>query len=146
MDRRVSADAGFTLIELMISIAVLAALATSVTLSISRPGSDNTRDATAFQDLHERLQRTAVTSQSLVGLALDDTGYQRLAWTGDWVTQGPDVGWRGDVILLEPRRPDVVLRYAPSGQSTPFLIRFSAATGSTLCRNRGWGALECRGG
>ncbi len=149
MERRVSRDgaAGFSLIELMVVVAVLAILTTSITLSASRPRDGNASDWGRFSALHARLQDQAVLSRQLLGLSVTQDGYQRLRWAGgDWQVLGDRVAWRDEVVLIEPFSALAPLEFAPSGQVTPMRARFQAGEAVRLCQNDGWGPVSCVAG
>ena len=129
----------------MISVAVLAALAATVTLSVARPGSDTRTDWSMFRDVHDRMRQEAAMSGTLRAVHIDETGYQPLRWSGAWQEEGPRRSWRGDVAVLRPFRGDAPIEFAPSGQVTRFQIRFGGETGARLCESDGWGPMTCRG-
>jgi general secretion pathway protein H len=149
MDRRVSRDgtAGFTLIELMIVVTVLAILTTSITLSASRPRDGSASDLGRFQATYGRLQDQAVLSRQLLGLSVTEDGYQRLRWAGgEWQTLGDRVAWRDEVVLIEPVSRLAPLEFAPSGQVTLMRVRFRAGEVVRLCQSDGWGPVSCVAG
>jgi type II secretion system protein H len=141
MDGRLArSDRGFTLIELMIAVAVMASLATAVTLSVARPSGDAQTDLRRFTEMHDRLRTEAAISRQLLAVAVDATGYQRLAWDGTaWQQVGPAMTWSGPVAVRVPFRSDTPIEFAPSGQVTPFQLQFE----SRLCESDGWGPVAC---
>ncbi len=146
MDRRIGIDAGFTLIELMIAVAVLALLTTTVSLSVNRPRTAMASDAVRFQALHARMREQAVLSRQILGLAVDGDGYQRLRWSeGEWRTVGDRGRWRGPVAVLAPFDRSAPLEFAPSGQATRLRLRFDGG-GGRVCEGGGWVAVTCRAG
>lgn len=146
MDRRVTAEQGFTLIELMIAMAVLAALATTVTLAIARPDGTERGDWARFVELHDRVRAEAAVSQQLLALAVDGQGYQRLTWADGWEEAGPRVAWQQPVTVLVPFRGDQPLEFAPGGQVTQFRLQFGTGSVTRTCESDGWGPVTCRGG
>lgn len=149
MERRVNTEstAGFTLIELMIVMTVLAILTTSITLSASRPRDGNASDWGRFSTLYARLQDQAVLSRQLLGLSVTEDGYQRLRWAGgDWQTLGDRVAWRDEVVLMEPFSRLAPLEFAPSGQVTQMRVRFKSGEVVRICQSDGWGAVSCVAG
>jgi len=148
MDRRIKQpDAGFTLIELMIVVALLAILTTSVSLSASRPRAGVESDVTRFQAVHERLRDQAILSRQTLGLKLSETGYQTLRWTGSgWIVTGADHDWRQSVAILRPFNLQAPLQFGASGQVTAVQVKFSGSGQDFLCSSTGWTKLSCNAG
>ena len=139
--------AGFTLIELMIVVAVLALLTTTLSLSVNRPRGGQSADWARFEAVHNRLRQEAVLARQITGLSVSPEGYQRLRWSdGDWRKVGDLVGWRDAVMVLEPFDAAAPLEFAPSGQSTALRIRFEAGAGNVICEGDGWSPVSCGAG
>ncbi|KMW59443.1 General secretion pathway protein H [Candidatus Rhodobacter oscarellae] len=145
MDRRLSSDAGFTLVELMVVVAMLALLSVSAVLSLSRPSAE-ARDWARFQALHDRLRAEATLSRQRIGLAVSATGVQRLSWDNDWQTASEPQPWHGAVTLQTPPAAEATIVFTPSGQTTPIRLQFKTPNGATQCATEGWGPLTCAGG
>ena len=144
MDGRITPDAGFTLIELMIAVTVLALLTTTVSLSVNRPSAGAGSDFARFQGVHARLAEQAVLSRQVLGLRVDADGYQRLAWRGGkWVSDGDRARWRNGVAVLQPFDLTAPLQFAPSGQVTRLKIRFEADEQVMICESDGWAGVSC---
>lgn len=130
----------------MIVVSVLALLTTTISLSASRPRSAMASDFGRFQAVHAQLKDQAVLSRNIMGLTIDANGYQRLRWNGqDWQALGARVSWRGQTTIVSPRGESTVLQFAPSGQVTPFRLRFDDGGRTVLCQADGWGAATCAG-
>ena len=147
MEPRISeAQAGFTLIELMIVVTILSLLTLSVSLGLNRPRGDRAQDWSRFAALHGQLRAQAVLSGELLGLTVDEGGYQRLRWQGgDWQPQGGRGEWRDPVAVIFPadRRAPVI--FGPGGQSTAINLRFGIGTAATACVSDCWSAVSCTG-
>ena len=67
-------EAGFTLVELLVSIAVLAVLALGATLALPRGSAPAQRDMALFQRQFEQMRQLAITGQSSRGLVIGPEG------------------------------------------------------------------------
>jgi len=143
MDRRLSRDSGFSLIELMIAVAVLAILSTTVVLSVARPQSGSQSDQVRFQKTYERIRRDAIISQEVYAMTISDAGFQRLVWRGSWQNVGTLVDWRGEVSVLQPFDRETPIEFTPSGQATPVRVQFLENDQSVMCVSDGWEPLKC---
>ena len=143
MDRRLNQDRGFSLIELMIAVAVLAILSTTVVMSVSRPQSGSQSDLVRFQKAYERVRRDAIISREVTALAIRATGYQRLVWRDGWQELGTSVNWKGEVSVLQPFDRDAPTEFTPSGQVTALRIQFLENDQTTMCVSDGWEPLKC---
>ena len=143
MDRRLNQDRGFSLIELMIAVAVLAILSTTVVMSVSRPQSGSQSDLVRFQKAYERVRRDAIISREVTALAIRATGYQRLVWRDGWQELGASVNWKGEVSVLQPFDRDAPIEFTPSGQVSALRIQFLENDQTTMCVSDGWEPLKC---
>ncbi len=146
MDRGLGRDAGFTLIELMIAVTVLALLTTTLTLSASRPRGQAASDAARFEAVYRRLRAEAVLSRQVLALAVDAGGYRRLEWRAGWHERGDAVHWQGEVAVLDPADFRAPLQVLPSGEATPFRLRFSQGGVVRICASDGWAPVTCAPG
>jgi len=148
MDRRINvSESGFTLIELMIVVAVLAILTVSVSLSVTRPRAGIESDVTRFQAVHERLRSQAILSRQIQGLRLTNDGYQALRWDGaDWQDSGGQVSWRQNVAVQIPFDLTAPVQFGPSGQVTAVQVRFEGNGRALICASDGWAKLSCDAG
>lgn len=150
--------AGFSLVEVMIVVAVLSVLSVAAGLSVGRTGPVRENDAEAFATAYEAGQLAAILARHPRALALTDTGWTPLEpdpdAPGGWRTAGPEralVGaWREgatgaplrSAVVGAETQADVV--FLPDGQTTPVDLRFIARAGERRCAADGWGTLACR--
>lgn len=121
-----SASPGFSLLELLVAVAVTATLATGVTL-VASYGRRTPGDAAAFAGLVERESAAAVLSATPRALRLTASGVEPLAWRdGLWSPTGGGLAWRA-TVEAEAAWPFLVL-FWPDGRTGPFALRFADAT------------------
>jgi len=139
--------AGFTLVELMIVVAVLSLLTLSVTLGVNRPRVPGSQDWARFQRLHDRLREQAVMGQRTLGVQFRDTGYQRQVRTAaGWQDEGPAGSWTRPVRIERPFGATDRVTFLPNGQSTPVRVAFAGADATqaeTVCSTDGWDPVAC---
>jgi prepilin-type N-terminal cleavage/methylation domain-containing protein len=160
MDRGVTAgQGGFTLVELLIVVAVLALLSVGAGFSTGRVAAGRAGDAARFAALHERLREAAVFERRPAALSLEAGGWRRLTPDADsptgWRAAGETGRFRGETrfageggTLGRPgadalEQPDLV--FLPGGASTPFRVSFISGDGVIRCDSDGWTGLSCRG-
>lgn len=148
---RSASQAGFTLIELMICVAIISVLAVGATLSLGRVGSAADTDLDRFRRLHDTARDLAIREQSRRGLDLDAQGL-RIAQLGPegWQRGDRGIAWRGQVNLSRPvaaepslpGTPDIV--FLGNGRSSAFTLTFTIRGGPVRrCRSDGWRGLTC---
>lgn len=147
---RASADAGFSLIELLVVIVVLSVLAVGAVLATGRGTSQTggAADMARFHDQFTTMQALAIQGRETRGLVVQGKGL-RTARPGPegWKVSETIQLWRGRVAFrgtgeqYEPGAPDI--RFLPNGRTSAFSIGF--ATGGR-CESNGWSGLTCDAG
>jgi len=147
-------DAGVTLVELLVVVAVLAVLGVSSSLLAFRgDGADAARsDLAWFQANYDRARLLAIEGRSPQGLNVTAQGLQRLVVRAErWQGDPPARRWQGRVTLAAQGAvalhgaPDIML--LANGQTTPFSINFNdRGRAGQRCESDGWTGLQCSGG
>lgn len=142
-----SGQAGVTLIELVVVVAVMASLAAGVSLMVGRGAGPEDGDLSRFVRTYEQNRNLAVLERQMRGLFLEPAGSrQALKQDGSWGDPGRLQRWSGRVShLIEGTRPDPNvpdILFLPSGQTSAFVITF----GARQCRSDGWTGLRCDAG
>lgn len=142
-----SRDAGVTLIELVVVVAVMAVLGAGLSLAVGRAASSADADMAQFRQQYEQLRAQAVHARHRYGLSVTPKGRHMMArHGGTWQDLGPPRSWRAAVHYADRHRraapgvPDI--QFLPNGQTSAFTISF----GSRRCQSDGWTGLTCDAG
>jgi type II secretion system protein H len=143
-------SAGFTLIELVVVVAVLSVLAVGAGLVAS--GSERSAaqsDVQRFQRLVEVTRARAIQARQVQGLFVTTRGFQAGVETADgWEKPRHETRWRGSVSLqVKTRRrtqdqPPIVL--LPDGRISAFTLIFTPDNSTRIvCRSDGSAGVSC---
>lgn len=146
---------GFSLLEMVVVVAIIATLSVGASLAISPRG--KTADAPRLAAAYGALRDAALLGQAPRGLRLVRGGWQvlvpREGAEGGWQISGKPMEFRsearfegeGGPMLPAPEgappSPDIV--FLPDGEVTPFEAVFVTAATITACRSQGLAGLDC---
>lgn len=146
--------AGFTLLEMVVVVAVMATLTLAATLSVGRRAGPS--DAAHFAGAYRGLMDAALLGQEARGLRVMPAGWQVLrpvAPGKGWQASGPVQKFRDAVVfegadgpILARERPDPPvpdLVFLPDGKLTPVTVRFTSGGRVMVCRAVPLSGLDC---
>jgi len=131
-------EAGFTLVELMVTLFVIGLIGASILLTLPDRGASVSDEAETLAARLRRAQEHAVIMNRQVDVALDARGYRfrelgRHGWR-DMDADGPFAAksW-GEGVSAQIVGPDVSrgVRFDPAGGANPVVIRLFRASRST---------------
>ena len=142
-----SGDAGVSLLELMVSVAVMAILAVGVGLSTGAavPGAE--RDAQRFQRTFDQSWALAIMARQEQGLEITPRGLTLSRRTPEgWDEARMLYDWRGQARLTSSSPVPVGtprIRLRADGGTSAFALSFSGGGTAWRCASDGWSRLSC---
>lgn len=145
-------SAGFSLLEVVVVVAVLAVLSVSVSFAVGRGPSAPGADAARFAALHKRLREAAVLNRHVQALAVGQSGWQVMRRAGTaWAATGRPGQFRSAARFEGATGPlggvkisaSPDLFFLPDAHVTPFSVTFIAPGVITRCTTNGWADLDC---
>ena len=138
------ADAGFSLIELMVVVAILSVLSVTAGLSVARLLSPSVSDRQRFLVLDQTLRNDALLLRQTREMLVSKTGFAGLRVNdGEGATQAREQLWENPPDWLEPTGRGRQIQYLPDGRSTPLIVDFREESGTYRCVSDGWSGPVC---
>lgn len=136
-------QAGFSLLELMVVTAIMAALSVGAVLATTgaRTGP---ADMARFQTTFDTQRALAIAGRDRRGLRIDVKGVQLMLWRNEeWVTPGTTQRWRDRSVFaslgFQPvGTPNMI--FEPNGSTNVFSMTFS---NGAECVGDGWTGASC---
>lgn len=141
-------EQGFSLIELLVVISILAVLAIGVSLATARAPNAASMDLAAFEKRFETMRARAIQGQQIEGLFVTPRGHQLARFQRSfWQYAGAELKWSGRVIF-RTKAPSVValapeILFLPNGSYSPFSVEFVSRSEHIRCDTDGWQKLTC---
>lgn len=146
-------ESGFSLVELMIVVAVLSILSLGAVLALNLRDPRGARDVAWLERTFATAQREAILTRQQARFAIGERGVTRLVAdpeTADWVASGAETPLNGLVIAAlgygTLRRDDgsLMVTLLPDGRTSAFDLRIEAGRQLWTCAADGWGDFACR--
>jgi type II secretion system protein H len=137
---------GFSLLELMVVVAVLGALTVGGTLLAGRSAGQGESDAQLFKTQFQTLHTLAITGGQTRGLRMNTTDMRAATHTAQgWQFAQTPIRFAGRAVLSvsttarqsRADAPDIL--FLSSGRHTPFTLTL----GTVRCETDGWSGLTC---
>ena len=124
---------GFSLVEMLVVVAILSVLAVSATLPFSRSRSGVGADAAALVQAADRLRVLAMVSDRPRALAIGAEGWQaETRRDGGWSAEGAPRAFAAARAALPAEGP-ARLVFLPDGRASGAAFRLDVAEGSVGC-------------
>ncbi len=136
---------GFSLIELMLVVAILSVLSVMAGLSVTRSGVDPRSDRQRFLALDRALREEALMTRQTRQMRVSDVGFAGGPGPDDTAAAaGDEHPWDSSPDWAEPAGPERRLTYLPDGRSTPLVVDFREGTRIIRCVGDGWTGPICQ--
>jgi prepilin-type N-terminal cleavage/methylation domain-containing protein len=138
-----SVESGFSLVEMLVVVAIVSVLSVGASLPLSRVDGSATQDGAALVAEVARLRRLAALSDRPHALVVSQSGWTEQRRSADgWSGIGEPGMFRTVRAAVDPDVPARLI-LLPDGRMTPADIRLSAGKTVLGCRTDGAAPLTC---
>lgn len=129
MGRRITKEAGFTLVEILSVLVVIGLMSSVVILSMPHPKSDLDKQAEQLSIQLNALAQDGLISGSVTAAGFSEDGYTLYAFENSEWAERASAQWqesyrmtltRGSARIDLPKKSDPIILFQPTGLSTPF--------------------------
>lgn len=146
-----NSSAGFSLVELMIVVAILSVLSLGATLAIGMRDRNAGSDATVLRQTYIALRDEAILSKAPRALEISDRSLTRMTRSaeGEWQAEGHEISLDGTAFATRgygaetTSAGDLRVVLLTDGRSSAFEVRLSQGKNLWHCAADGWGTLTC---
>jgi len=151
MSRRITKDAGFTLVEILCVLFLIGVSVSVVVLSVPPAKSALDEQAAQLTSQLNALAQDGLISGSVNAAGFSETGYtlysfENSEWTerisGEWHDSYGLTFTRASVKLDLPKTTDPIIMFQPTGLSTPFELTLSDGDTKYALMTKGDGRIE----
>lgn len=136
-------SAGFSLLELLVVVAILASLSTAAVLGLQTSRAPS--DARVFADAFNDTRLLAISTAQVQALFVTPKGMQVVEWNyGTWRARGDIRPWQDTVTFQAPRNDgSLYIALYPSDRSDEFRLAFQSEGSVIQCVGPITGMLTC---
>ena len=151
MGRRITKEAGFTLVEILCVLAVLALTSSVVLLTVKPPKSELEKQATLLTGQLNALAQNGLITGSVNAAGFSKDGYalysfENSEWTeqttGEWSDSYRMSFTRATAKLDMPKTTEPIIMFQPTGLSTPFELTLSDSDVKYAVKTTGDGRVD----
>lgn len=151
MGRRITKEAGFTLVEILCVLVVIGLMSSVVILSMPQPKSALDEQATTLTGQLNALAQDGLISGSVTAAGFSEDGYALYSFENSEWTERVSAEWadsyrmkftRASAKLEIPKKTDPIIMFQPTGLSTPFELTLSDSDVKYAVKTAGDGRIE----
>lgn len=151
MRRRITKEAGFTLVEVLTVLVIIGLVSSVVILSMPQPKSALDKQAEILSGQLNALAQDGLVSGTVTAAGFSEKGYTLYAFeNSEWATKASGE-WQRDYRLVltrnsakldMPKSTEPIILFQPNGLSTPFEFTLSDSEISYALKTSGDGRIE----